>query len=56
MQVLRRCENAAALHVGEATCTGFTFEACALSCADGCETGCEVGRREHQCEGLRIGA
>ncbi|CAL5222313.1 g4657 [Coccomyxa viridis] len=54
-EVLRRCENAAAMHVGDATCTGFSFEECALSCADGCDAGCEVGRREHQCKGLRIG-
>ena len=55
MQVLQRCQNAAALHVGDATCASFTFEECALSCSDGCQTGCEVGRRERQCQGLRLG-
>jgi hypothetical protein len=54
--VLRRCENAAALHVGEANCTGFSFEDCALSCSDGCDTGCETHRDEMKCSGLLIGA
>ncbi|BDA50317.1 hypothetical protein COCOBI_15-4460 [Coccomyxa sp. Obi] len=54
-EVLQRCGNAAALHVGEVTCTGFTFEDCALSCSD-CQNGCELQRPEQSCRGVRIAA
>jgi hypothetical protein len=55
LQVLRRCENAAALHVGDVTCHGFSFEECALSCGDGCDSGCETHRAERQCTGILVG-
>ncbi|EIE23319.1 hypothetical protein COCSUDRAFT_33304 [Coccomyxa subellipsoidea C-169] len=54
-EVLQRCANAAALHVGEVTCHSFSFDECALSCSD-CPTGCELQRPEQSCRGLRIAA
>ncbi|KAK9903303.1 hypothetical protein WJX75_002347 [Coccomyxa subellipsoidea] len=47
-EVLERCGNAAALHVGDVTCHGFSFEDCALSCSD-CANGCELQRPEQIC-------
>jgi hypothetical protein len=43
------------MHVGDVTCTGFTFSGCAYSCSDDCEQGCEVQRYESVCDGMRIG-